>query len=203
MLPWRESQSSGLLQLRDKLAAMELSNREVTARERRREAAGLGVESPWFVRTPYAGGWLGVSLACIALCPTLCVSAQPQAQVGIRLSCSSSLCCSPVLAAGRCVPQPPHTALLVSQLLRHGCALLSAICIVQSMSSDPGFPSARLLETVARMPYFSYISMLHLYVRRFLLLVFTVFAIFACFLLLPVCSHCHTAMSARMSCAPH
>jgi hypothetical protein len=110
----------------------------VTARERRREAAGQGVKSPWFVRIPYTGGY---QPSIVQQCSPPCVcSHSHRRRSSMGLSYSGSLCCSSVLAAGRCVPQPPHTALLVSQLLRHGCALLSALCDAQTLLSDPGFP---------------------------------------------------------------
>ena len=42
-------------QERSKLVGLQLSVAGVTAREKRREALGKRVESPWFVRAPYVG----------------------------------------------------------------------------------------------------------------------------------------------------
>lgn len=50
-----------MLQLRGKLAALSLSDKQVSAREKRREALGQGVTTPWFVRIPYNGAALPVA----------------------------------------------------------------------------------------------------------------------------------------------
>jgi ubiquinol oxidase len=81
------------LQIRSKLGQLKLSNKAVWDREHAREAAGLGVDTPWFVK-------------------------------GVYLS----------------------------------------LCVFLDVAYD-NRPLQRFwfLETVARMPYFSYITMLHLY----------------------------------------
>jgi ubiquinol oxidase len=42
-----------LLQIRDKLKQLKLSNKAVWDREHAREAAGGGVDTPWYVRAVY------------------------------------------------------------------------------------------------------------------------------------------------------
>ncbi len=42
-------------QMREKLAALQLSVKGVAQREKQREALGQGVKTPWFVHIPYTG----------------------------------------------------------------------------------------------------------------------------------------------------
>eukprot|EP00955_Chlamydomonas_euryale_P107134 365747-Chlamydomonas_euryale.AAC.11 len=111
--------SSNCDEVQARLKLLKLSNRAVWDREYAREAAGAGVETPWFVRGVY-----------LSLCVFLDFMFENR---------------------------PIQVATICSQLVRI-TRQLHLLCHARC-----GMQRFWFLETVARMPYFSYISVLHLY----------------------------------------
>ena len=139
--------------MRDKLESLKLSNEGVLERERLREATYGRVESPWFIRFPFA-----------VLCWTLdVVYADRPIQRYTFLQHLFILRTRPPAQPSPAQPSPayptpPHCTPFLSTLLLY--------CYFANNHKSYDKRAMRrfwVLETVARIPYFAFISMLHLY----------------------------------------
>lgn len=146
------------MQIRNKLKELKLSNKAVWDREHAREAAGGGVETPWYVRAVYYSLCLFLDVAYDNRWGRRLGWHHDRAEVVSRAGIAANRA-GIVANLNRAANVACSNASYCHQQL---CSRRSSMLWCCHVCCRP-IQRFWFLETVARMPYFSYITMLHLY----------------------------------------